>query len=63
MIYLVLCPCDHSLEAHDAHGCKGDRGRSCACRLGLADALDAAVDAVRSTYARNPGWEKAQQSA
>lgn len=63
MIYLVLCPCLHSVEGHDAHGCKGDRGRSCACRLALNDALDAAVDAARSTYARERGWENAQQSA
>ena len=63
MTYLMLCPCSHTVDGHDANGCKGNQGRHCACRLALHEALDAAVDAVRSTYARNPGWEKAQRSA
>jgi len=47
---LVLCPCLHAVDAHDAYGCKGDRTRRCSCRLTPAEALDAAVDGVRSSY-------------
>ena len=52
MNYLVLCPCRHTIESHNAYGCKGERARRCTCRLAPGRALDAAIDVVRSTYWR-----------
>jgi hypothetical protein len=49
MKYLVICPCGHALDRHDASGCTGD-GRPCACRKDVELALDAAVTDAR----RNP---------
>jgi hypothetical protein len=47
---LVLCPCAHSIEGHDLDGCKGHRLQRCSCTLTPGQALNSAIDAVRSTY-------------
>jgi hypothetical protein len=49
---LIICPCLHGLEAHDAFGCQGVRATRCDCALSPAQALAAAIDQVRATYAR-----------
>jgi hypothetical protein len=51
MDYLVYCPCGHTVSRHEAKGCNGDRRVRCACRLTRWEALDAAVDEVRTE-----GW-------
>jgi hypothetical protein len=43
MLYLISCRCGHSLEAHDYEGCS-----ECLCVLSRDDALEAAIDLVRS---------------
>lgn len=51
MTYLVLCPCGHTVERHDERaGCGGDRF-PCGCRRPPWEALDAAIDDVRTR-----GW-------
>ena len=45
---LVLCPCGHSLANHDYAGCSGDRLRNCTCARDRYNALEAAVDSVRT---------------
>ena len=45
---LVLCPCGHVLTMHDYAGCAGDRLRRCSCERDRHQALEAAVDSVRT---------------
>ncbi len=56
MNYLVLCPCGHSLERHDAAGCRG-RDSWCECENDAGRALEAAINDVRSTH-----WYREQSS-
>ena len=64
MNYLVLCPCLHAVDNHDAYGCKGEHLRHCECRLAPGDALEAAIDAVRSSYCHErPGREETRREA
>jgi hypothetical protein len=43
MLYLISCPCGHTVELHDSEGCG-----QCRCVRSRGEALDAAIDAVRS---------------
>lgn len=44
---MVLCPCGHTMEAHDRVGCAGDRREACRCPRDRYTALADAVDAAR----------------
>jgi hypothetical protein len=44
---MVLCPCGHTMDAHDRAGCAGDRRLACRCARDRYAALEDAVDAAR----------------
>ena len=44
---MVLCPCGHTMDAHDRVGCGGDRRLACRCTRDRYTALEDAVDAAR----------------
>ncbi|MBV8579416.1 MAG: hypothetical protein JOZ86_02175 [Candidatus Eremiobacteraeota bacterium] len=54
MKYLVFCTCGHVLDRHDAVGCGGDGRIPCRCPRNQEQALESAIDSVRS----HP-WESA----
>lgn len=66
MNYLVHCPCGHSLEDHGEAGCAGARGIGCACRADRTQALDQAIDRVRTEASiiwRRPEETEAESGA
>ncbi len=48
MKYLVFCPCGHSLDRHGDGGCDGEQRARCSCALDQRNALEAAIDRVRT---------------
>jgi hypothetical protein len=44
---LVLCACGHSIAAHNSGGC-ADRSARCVCESDRYNALEAAIDSVRT---------------
>jgi hypothetical protein len=60
---LVLCPCGHTLANHDYAGCAGDRLRRCTCERDRYNALEAAVDNVRTTPVFTGGYASSNDAA
>jgi hypothetical protein len=59
---LVVCPCGHELAQHDDEGCHGSRNARCGCKLARAQALDAAVEAVKTRPWSGPDGENAAET-